>query len=376
MEEKPEMTVQEEADFLAEQTDRGAENRGAEDRGASVKGAEDSDIVLSSLIGSLQSPLVIPRALLVAAGSAASAVALATLLRWSTGVDDSVALVDTQGEIWVVPAEANWWDAARLAEPELGRAVASLKSSGLVDVKNLKFTTPSGEADDRPDVEGPAVAKSSDSVRHYRVVPSAVARAYDAAVTLPVATSKKRKTAERKQTEEDVERLDEAHRLAYLLAQLVAINASKPPPAEGEVLKPWVQAIDQMVRIDGIAPASIERAILWSQAHPFWCTNIRSAVKFRKQYEVLRMRAATDKREAKEGRSRGDSKDPEVYIERSRSALAGNNGLPGTGQNFGDGEDDGGVGDANGDAKADEMAISWGLVWDEAQGRYVRPDEG
>lgn len=84
-------------------------------------------------------------------------------------------------------------------------------------------------------------------------------------------------------------------RLAGLLLERIA---SRLPGFKQPDLQKWAVEVDRMIRLDGRDPGEIERVIEWSQADPFWKTNILSTGKLREQFDQLRAKmptAATEK---------------------------------------------------------------------------------
>ena len=78
---------------------------------------------------------------------------------------------------------------------------------------------------------------------------------------------------------------DEAYALCTLLVDLMASNGMKCP--KNPHAKRWLESMDQIMRIDGHAPEEVERVLRWSQASPFWHTNILSPYKFREKFPTL-----------------------------------------------------------------------------------------
>ena len=78
--------------------------------------------------------------------------------------------------------------------------------------------------------------------------------------------------------------------LTRFLARGIRDNGYKPPPAGSKANHDWRAAIDKLVRIDGYPPDEIRAVAAWALDHPFWQANIRSAPKFRHQFNQLRLR--------------------------------------------------------------------------------------
>lgn len=107
----------------------------------------------------------------------------------------------------------------------------------------------------------------------------------------------------------DLARQDDVERLCALLAELVEANGSKRPPVTAR----WRQECDRLIRIDGRTAEQVERAIRWSQADGFWCTNVLSMPTLRKHYDRLRLAA---RRQA--GGPAGPVDAGDAYLERRR----------------------------------------------------------
>lgn len=78
--------------------------------------------------------------------------------------------------------------------------------------------------------------------------------------------------------------------LCTRLVELMVANGCKPP----EITKAWRDSARLLLDRDG---RDFDKAIAlleWSQAHPFWHTNILSMPTFRKQYERMRLQALAE----------------------------------------------------------------------------------
>jgi hypothetical protein len=66
----------------------------------------------------------------------------------------------------------------------------------------------------------------------------------------------------------------------------------RDPKAKGPTTKKarteWIQEVERLHRIDGRSWEEIRKAMLWSQGHRFWRTNIRSGTALRRHFERLR----------------------------------------------------------------------------------------
>jgi hypothetical protein len=105
----------------------------------------------------------------------------------------------------------------------------------------------------------------------------------------------------------------DAAKLCDLLADLIEANGSKRPV----VGERWLREADRMLRIDARPMDEAESLIRWCQADGFWRANILSMVKFRPQYDQLRLQKQ---------RSNGDGSghDPGMDI-RSAAEVLGEN---------------------------------------------------
>lgn len=72
-----------------------------------------------------------------------------------------------------------------------------------------------------------------------------------------------------------------------LLAELVEANGSRRPA----ITQHWRDEARRMIDRDGIPLEDVLGAIRWSQADSFWCSNVLSMPKLRKQYDTLRLQA-------------------------------------------------------------------------------------
>jgi hypothetical protein len=298
--------------------------------------------------------VVIPRALLAAAGDPAAAVSLVAVMGWFAA-PHTTQVIDRDGHVWVAPTDNQWWDRTRLTGNALSKAIAALKSGGFVEIR---FFGMEGSEDD------------SSRVAHYRLIHPAITAAFTTAVQFPDATSQPTKRTTTKRAAgpvtlaslgynphaDDRERLEGCLRLAHTLAKLVMATGGKPPA----VTKSWVDEFDRMVRLDGYTYEQVENAILWSHSDDFWWQNVRSPQKLRKHFEMLREQARRDPQKAKQ------------QISKSRALLEGE--TVGQSETRRDVFADQNVSNAELSAAEEEhLAKSWGMVWDEAEGRWVQP---
>ena len=57
----------------------------------------------------------------------------------------------------------------------------------------------------------------------------------------------------------------------------------------------WGAEVDKMIRLDKRTPERIEAVIRFSQADSFWCSNILSMSKLRKQFDQLELKMKSAK---------------------------------------------------------------------------------
>lgn len=103
-------------------------------------------------------------------------------------------------------------------------------------------------------------------------------------------------------------------RLCALLADLVAENGSKRPT----ITKAWRVEARRMLDLDRRDPVKAENLIRWCQADSFWRANVRSMVKFRAQYDQLRLRALAE--HAAQNRAGGNG-GPNRVVEMNNASL-------------------------------------------------------
>jgi len=72
--------------------------------------------------------------------------------------------------------------------------------------------------------------------------------------------------------------------IAWILLSMIRQNN---PTFKEPNLKKWAVEINKMIRIDKRDPKDIVKVIIWCQKDSFWCANILSGVKLRKQYDQL-----------------------------------------------------------------------------------------
>ncbi|ANA86424.1 replication initiation protein [Gordonia phage OneUp] len=96
--------------------------------------------------------------------------------------------------------------------------------------------------------------------------------------------------------------------LCELLAARVRQNAVTSKPVV--IRKEWRRAARCLIDNDGVDCNRAIRVIEWSQADPFWSTNIRSMTKFREKFETLEMQMSRNSRK------------PSVVMESTRRGLS------------------------------------------------------
>lgn len=89
------------------------------------------------------------------------------------------------------------------------------------------------------------------------------------------------------------------------LADRIAEDGSKRPT----VSKAWLTACRLMLDTDGRSPGEVRAAIDWSQAHPFWRSNILSMPTLREKFDRLRKQALAERGGSKQSRAQQDTDD-------------------------------------------------------------------
>lgn len=77
-------------------------------------------------------------------------------------------------------------------------------------------------------------------------------------------------------------------RMSELLLNLIR---QRNPNFRQPKIQSWAKHVDLMIRFDKRPPEEIGKVIRWCQQDSFWCTNILSTEKLRKQYDQLQMKA-------------------------------------------------------------------------------------
>ena len=81
-------------------------------------------------------------------------------------------------------------------------------------------------------------------------------------------------------------------KLSQLLCNLILKNNPTAQPKPNG----WPKVVDAMLRIQGRTPEHIEKLVRWSQADDFWCANILSMGKLKKQFDRLTVEMSKGKR--------------------------------------------------------------------------------
>ena len=79
----------------------------------------------------------------------------------------------------------------------------------------------------------------------------------------------------------------EATRLCHLLCELMVLNGCKAPTVTNQ----WIEEMDKILRLDERPEAEVEACIRWSQADPFWRSNILSPKKLRMKFDQMKLQA-------------------------------------------------------------------------------------
>ena len=98
--------------------------------------------------------------------------------------------------------------------------------------------------------------------------------------------SRVEKSREEKSRENSFVASADAEQLCDLLNERMKANGVKTKP----VTPTWLKHMDAIIRLDSRDPSEIKAVIEWSQADPFWKSNILSPKKLREKFETLRLR--------------------------------------------------------------------------------------
>ena len=130
---------------------------------------------------------------------------------------------------------------------------------------------------------------------------------------------KEEKTSCSEKPSERAFKYSEIHKnLAKLLETKIKERMPRHRFTGKEYLEQWANEFRIMEEKEEVAPAEIEKLIVWVSKHDFWYRNIRSADKLRKQFGVL---WAEMEDEAKKRGKRFET--PEEFTRRQKKALEG-----------------------------------------------------
>lgn len=205
-------------------------------------------------------------------------------------------------ELWVYKTNAEWDEELGLMAPTVRGALDRLTQSGVVLMEQPRGFDRTKWY--RIDYDHPLADRSLEAVRPYQLsqtqmapylqesarsirrnpeVPSA-----ESGGSSSTAKNTQKSTNKESAMADDVD--PEVERLCTLLADLVEGNGSKRP----NVTQRWRDQCRLLIHADGRTPSQVENAIRWSQAHSFWCSNVRSMPKLREQFDTMRLQAKRD----------------------------------------------------------------------------------
>lgn len=76
----------------------------------------------------------------------------------------------------------------------------------------------------------------------------------------------------------------------FMISEMLRVKPdSKVPKNDVKNLQGWATDIDRMIRLDKRTPKQIAELFRWAQNDSFWCSNIRSPQKLRKQWDTLEL---------------------------------------------------------------------------------------
>lgn len=76
----------------------------------------------------------------------------------------------------------------------------------------------------------------------------------------------------------------------FMISEMLRVKPdSKVPKDNVKSLQNWATDIDRMIRLDKRTPKQIAELFRWAQNDSFWCSNIRSPQKLRKQWDTLEL---------------------------------------------------------------------------------------
>jgi len=100
----------------------------------------------------------------------------------------------------------------------------------------------------------------------------------------------------------------------FMIQEMLRVKPdSKVPKDDVKSLQAWAQHIDYMIRLDKRTPRQIAELFRWAQQDDFWCANIRSPQKLRKQWDTLELRRKKDKKPNARKQNTNLSKLEEMY---------------------------------------------------------------
>jgi len=83
----------------------------------------------------------------------------------------------------------------------------------------------------------------------------------------------------------------------FMISEMLRVKPdSKVPKDDVKSLQSWAKHIDYMIRLDKRTPKQIAELFRWAQNDTFWCANIRSPQKLRKQWDTLELQRSRSKR--------------------------------------------------------------------------------
>lgn len=76
----------------------------------------------------------------------------------------------------------------------------------------------------------------------------------------------------------------------FMISEMLKVKPdSKVPKDDVKSLQSWAKQIDYIIRLDKREPRAIAELFRWAQENEFWCSNIRSPQKLRKQWDALEL---------------------------------------------------------------------------------------
>lgn len=89
---------------------------------------------------------------------------------------------------------------------------------------------------------------------------------------------------------------EEGKKLAWLLVSKISarnpdLKGMTTEPEKIETAKKWAGDMDLLLRVDKVDFEEAKRVLTWCQQDGFWCTNILSGAKFRKQFAQLQVKS-------------------------------------------------------------------------------------